>query len=395
VAAPPSPAAGGGGRPAAGLVSDDEADNATGFRKGMARPKEGSVGSVHDDSTGHFTGPPGSVIDDRFRVVRQVGMGTFGRVLECLDLTRPRRSRGRRRDHDDEGPRVAIKIVRKIKRYYESAQIEAKIVDALNRRGGRGTSHCAVMFDAFTWNQHFCMVFECLGPSLYDFLKRHRYQPFPYFCIRDFSQQLLETLDFLHGFGLIHTDLKPENIILMNHRETTHRGRRQSFQIPESTRIKVIDFGSATYEDEKKSKIVNTRQYRAPEVILGIGWNKAVDLWSIGCILMELYTGDLLFPTHDNIEHLAQMEKVIGPFPRRVLREARKSDIASKAFDRTGKHREGGVLSEDSAAYVSGMQPLENIIRREDDRLLQLMRRLLVIDPQDRGSAYECLRYRL
>jgi serine/threonine protein kinase len=59
----------------------------------------------------------------------------------------------------------------------------------------------------------------------------------------------------------------------------------------------VIDFGGATYTDDNKSSTVNTRQYRAPEVILGVGWHTPSDLWSIGCIIAELYQGDLLFAT--------------------------------------------------------------------------------------------------
>jgi serine/threonine protein kinase len=123
------------------------------------------------------------------------------------------------------------------------------------------------------------MVFEALGPSLYDFLKRQQYQPFPISCVQDFARQLLETLEFLHSFRLIHTDLKPENILLLNAREVPYKA---GYNMPESTRIKVIDFGGATYDNEKKSSIVNTRQYRAPEVILGVGWSMPSDLWSIG-----------------------------------------------------------------------------------------------------------------
>ncbi len=290
--------------PRAGVVSDDD-DGARHqhTRQGNSLPppppkardpaadrstrtanKHSSHSSSHDDTIGHFKGRQGTIVADQYRIEREVGVGTFGRVLECLDLKRFSRS-GRR---DRQNSIVAIKIVRNVKRYYESALIEADIVDDVNRRGGRGVSHCAVMYDAFTFSGHYCMVFERLGPSLYDFQKRQKYQPFPLMCVRDFAKQLLETLEFLHSFRLIHTDLKPENILLVNGREVNYKGQC----IPESTRIKVIDFGGATYDNEKKSSVVNTRQYRAPEVILGVGWSMPSDLWSIGKtqILFSLFS---------------------------------------------------------------------------------------------------------
>jgi serine/threonine protein kinase len=274
--------------PRAGVVSDDDdgAANQVGTEATIVKSSKNhdtnfaaiqkrSSSSSHDDTIGHFKGRDGTIIADRFRILREVGVGTFGRVLECLNL---KRSRSNRRD---KASVVAIKIVRNVKRYYESALIEADIIEDVNRRGGRGVSHCAVMYDAFTFEGHYCMVFESLGPSLYDFLKSHKYQPFPLLCVRDFARQLLETLEFFHSFRLIHTDLKPENILLLNHREVNYRG----FKIPECTRIKVIDFGGATYDNEKKSSVVNTRQYRAPEVILGVGWSTPSDLWSIGKLI--------------------------------------------------------------------------------------------------------------
>ena len=78
------------------------------------------------------------------------------------------------------------------------------------------------------------------------------------------------------------------------------------------TEIRLIDFGSATFDDEYHSSVVSTRHYRAPEIILGLGWSFPCDLWSIGCILVEFFTGDALFQTHDNLEHLAMMESVCG-----------------------------------------------------------------------------------
>ena len=88
--------------------------------------------------------------------------------------------------------------------------------------------------------------------------------------------------------------------------------------VPSSLRIKIIDFGGATYDNEHKSSLINTRQYRAPEVILALGWSMPSDLWSAGCIISELATGELLFGTHDNAEHLALMEKTVGALPAAV-----------------------------------------------------------------------------
>lgn len=206
-------------------------------RKGSPPPSK----KTHDDTIGHFQGREGCVLADRYRILKEVGVGTFGRVVECLDIKR-RRQRQNRDDeyysqrennqqqryhskherenrHHQDNPNniVAIKIVRNVKRYYDSAKIEADIIRDVNQNGRRGTTHCAVMYDTFSFDGHYCMVFESLGPSLYDFLKAQRYHPFPIQCVRDFAKQLLETLDFLHSFRLIHTDLKvcPHFVVLM------------------------------------------------------------------------------------------------------------------------------------------------------------------------------------
>ncbi len=82
---------------------------------------------------------------------------------------------------------------------------------------------------------------------------------------------------------------------------------------PKYTSIKLIDFGGATRENERHSEIINTRQYRAPEVIMGCcEWDEKSDVWCLACIFCELYSGELLFPTHNNEEHLSLIEKVSG-----------------------------------------------------------------------------------
>jgi dual-specificity kinase/CDC-like kinase len=273
--------------------------------------------------------------------------------------------------------------------------IEARIIQDVNKRGGRGLSHFAILYDDFSFDGHYSLVFECLGPSLYDFLKKHNYVPFPMTCIQDFSVQLLEALEFIHGFRLCHTDLKIENVLLVNGREASYRNQ----PVPASTRIKVIDFGGATYDSDRKSRIINTRQYRAPEVLLQTGWSMPADIWSLGCILAELYLGDLLFATHDDLEHLALMESIIGPFPDWMLQKSSSLDTSSnslvrRAFNSSNRHRLELVLSQRSASYVRNSRALDSIVRNPEDKwFLNLLHRILVIDPNERATAHESLRF--
>jgi len=391
-------------------------------RRAAGAAGDGQSDSSRDDTVGHFRGGPGTMVGRRYRIIRDVGMGTFGRVVQCEDLQHASgaptggRSTSRYRDdrhhvgdnlerhnHDYNHRTVAIKIVRNVRRYHESALIEADICERVNREQSRRRKDlCARMLDRFALpSGHYCLVFECLGRSLYDFLKAHEYHPFPVFCVRDFARRLLEALDFLHGFGLIHTDLKPENVLLSNDNETTYRSwDGSSCRIPESTAVKVIDFGGATYDYERKSSIVNTRQYRAPEVILGWGWSYPSDLWSAGCIIAELYAGELLFATHDNAEHLALMERAVGPFPKELLDRSRLSttkgsgsSLVRECFDSRGWHKIRGVLSSRSIEHVRKMVPVEQMVLQHDrpTGLGRLLRSLLTIDPKRRATAREAL----
>jgi dual-specificity kinase len=138
--------------------------------------------------------------------------------------------------------------------------------------------------DAFDWRGHICIVTPLLGLSVFDFLKSGGFVPFPGSHIQAFARQLLGSIAFLHDLNLVHTDLKPENILLINHTYQTFTYNRN---IPSSStltarsakfrrvllapQINLIDFGSATFDDEYHSSVVSTRHYRAPEIILGIG----------------------------------------------------------------------------------------------------------------------------
>ena len=90
--------------------------------------------------------------------------------------------------------------------------------------------------------------------------------------------------------------------------------------MPATSAIKVIDFGSATFDEQYHSTIVSTRHYRAPEVILGLGWTYPCDIWSCGCILVELATGDALYQARMRLVSAPeQQHTLIGALRTRLL----------------------------------------------------------------------------
>jgi serine/threonine protein kinase len=314
-------------------------------------------------------------------IVEQLGKGTFGRVLLCKDRKHAERL-------------VALKAIRRVTKYVEAAKLEAAIMRDVNKRDAHNHSLCVRYYRSFEWKRHFFIATEPLGRSLYDYIQANEYNPLPLYCVQSFSDQILTAVSYLHDMKLVHTDLKPENILLVSREQLRLTNKltctREPHPVlaPRSTDVRVIDFGGATYDDARKSSLINTRQYRAPEVILGQGWSTASDLWSVGCILMELYTGRLLFSTHDSLEHLALMERCLGPFPSGMTRGGH----APKYFHRsTGKLRYWDSPESDSLAHVSRMRKLEFMIHPRDNVFLRFIRSLLEFDPARRAQARDAL----
>ena len=302
--------------------------------------------AIHgDDEEGHLIYRLGENITDRYKILSNLGEGTFGKVVECWDRIKRKY--------------VAMKIIRNVQKYRDAAMIELEVLSTLRTFDKDGRWHCVRFHEWFDYRNHICMTFDKLGPSLYDFLRRNNYRPFDLSFVQAFSKQLLEAVEFLHRQRLCHTDLKPENILLKSSQYTKEDpppGSRRGRRVPSLKNIVLIDFGSATFEDDYHSSIVSTRHYRAPEVILGLGWSYPCDIWSVGGIIFELITGEALFQTHENREHLAMMERVLGPIPADLSRRATKG--ATKYFTRRSPYRgERGVGERPPAAAGEDREP--------------------------------------
>ena len=115
---------------------------------------------------------------------------------------------------------------------------------------------------------------------------------------------------------------------------------RRGPEIDPSIEVKICDIGNACWFNHHFSTIIQTRQYRAPEVILGINYNETSDIWSLACMLFELATGDFLFEPRKgetfskNDDHLAQIIEAVGKMPKNFALSGLNS---YKYFDKNGK----------------------------------------------------------
>ncbi|KAF8088163.1 hypothetical protein N665_0550s0022 [Sinapis alba] len=339
-----------------------------------------------DDRDGHYNFSLRENLTSRYKILSKMGEGTFGRVLECWDR--------------ETKEYVAIKIIRSIKKYRDAAMIEIDVLQKLVKTD-KGRKRCVQMKDWFDYRNHICIVFEKLGPSLFDFLKRNKYSAFPLALVRDFGYQLLESVAYMHELQLVHTDLKPENILLVSSENVKLPDNKRSGSnethfrcLPKSSAIKLIDFGSTVCDNRIHHSVVQTRHYRSPEVILGLGWSYQCDLWSIGCILFELCTGEALFQTHDNLEHLAMMERALGPLPEHMTRKASRG--AEKYFRRGGRlNWPEGANSRESIRAVKRLDRLKEMVARHVDNarsgFADLLYGLLQYNPSERLTANDAL----
>jgi len=337
----------------------------------------------------HIEWHEGMVLGDNrspteYKVRKLLGDGTFGRVLECD-----------RRRRNGEKERVAVKVIRDVKKYVEAAKIEARVLERLRHLAHKqkhDETGCVELYDYFSYKTHLCLVFEPLGTSLYEFLKQNKFRGFRVEDVRSFMWQILRALTVVHGMHLTHTDLKPENVLLVESGAqlvdvAPGRGKNHGEKIyrPKSSRVKLIDFGGATFADEHHSAIINTRQYRAPEVTLGLRWDESSDLWSAGCLGAELYTGRMLFPTHENREHLAMMERIIEPIPSRMYRPDCK-------YMRHGRLDWPAEASDESRRSVEQCSRISNLFLPRHKILARgFLEPILRIEPRLRPTAREAL----
>ncbi|KAM6976954.1 homeodomain-interacting protein kinase 1 [Aplochiton taeniatus] len=329
-------------------------------------------------------------MSNSYEVLEFLGRGTFGQVAKCW-------KRGTNEI-------VAIKILKNHPSYARQGQIEVSILSRLSTENADEFNFVR-SYECFQHKDHTCLVFEMLEQNLYDFLKHSKFSPLLLKSIRPVLQQVASALMKLKSLGLIHADLKPENIMLLD-------PLRQPY------RVKVIDFGSASHVSKAVcSTYLQSRYYRAPEIILGLPFCEAIDMWSLGCVIAELFLGWPLYPgasEYDQIRYISQTQGLpaeyllsAGTKTSRFFNRGPDSSYPLWRLKTPAEHEaEMGIKSKEARKYIFNclddmmqvnMTSLEgtDVLAEKADRreFIDLLKKMLTLDADKRITPIKTLNH--
>lgn len=331
--------------------------------------------------------PKGTIIAGRYEVYDVLGSAAFSTALQCIDLAA----------EEDEAQWVCLKVIKNNKDYFDQSLDEIKLLQYINSRGEPDDHHVLRLIDFFYCKEHLFIVSELLKENLYEFGRYIRENDLEVYYtlprLKKISKQVLEALNFIHSLKLIHCDVKPENIVI------------KSFSRCE---IKLIDFGSSCFTTDHLTTYIQSRSYRAPEVILGHHYDSRIDIWSVGAVIAELYTGYVLFQNDSVPTMLSRITGILGTFPEHVLSNGRDtgkyftlSNIVYERDDegsfhlifpkktnlRSRLHMDKPVVDLESLSEEERQQ------MKDEDLFVDFVGQLLHLDPEKRLTASQALKH--
>ena len=310
-----------------------------------------------DDENGDYLGNVHDHIYYRYEIVGHLGRGSFGQVLKCHD----RASRAM----------VAVKIVRNKQKFQEQSIVEAQLLSHMKQADSDGKSNIIRLHESFTFRNHLCMSFELLSLNLYEHLRLEQFRGLPVLLIKKMAVEMLIALSFLKTQRIVHCDLKPENILLKK---------------PKTHLVALIDFGSSCFENATFFTYIQSRFYRAPEVILGLSYGHPIDMWSFGCIIGELFTGYPIFPGENEAEQLACIMEVFDvPPPSMVASCKRRKNF----FDESGEPLQ--IVNSRGRKRRPKSRELRALLKNPDGKMVDFVSRCLAWDPALRLTPSDAL----
>ncbi|CAD6223812.1 unnamed protein product [Miscanthus lutarioriparius] len=372
----------------------------------------------------------------RYVAQRKLGWGNFSTVWLAFDVQSQRY--------------VALKIQKSAPEFAQAALHEIEFLSEITKRDPSNCKCIIQLIDHFKHagpnGQHICLVFELLGDSLLKLVQYNRYKGIGLDRVRQICRSILVGLDYLHNeLGIIHSDLKLENVLLVStidpSKDPIRSGLKPNLERPEgnpngeaglnaiekklkmrarrvlaklaekrksaveSSRsersldgidltCKIVDFGNACWADKQFTDFIQTRQYRAPEIILGAGYSFSVDMWSFACIAFELATGEMLFTPKEghgyseDEDHLALMMELLGKMPKKI---ATMGTRPKEYFDRHGDLKRIRRLKLSSIERV--LVDKYKISESDAREFASFLCPLLDFAPEKRPTALDCLKH--
>ncbi|CAN0339258.1 unnamed protein product [Lampetra fluviatilis] len=288
-----------------------------------------------------------NLLNNRYAVLEKLDEGGFGEVYKCWD----------HRNHKEMAfKKIDITLsIKEVQAYREAVFLKLL----------RHNSIIRFEEDFVVGDYHYLVLDYISMGSLFDVLKANG--AFTLSSVKRYAQSLMEVLAFLKKNGLVHGDLKLENILVKDHHTAA---------------IRLADFGGSFFDNEPPDHIFGTAGYQAPEVLLALPFGTAVDMWAAGCILAEISVGKRLLPRTNRIQEVAGITKIVGRPPLKMLHAAPDGHRYFHFF---------GQLTEECLQETRQCCPLKEFLKTRDPLFLDFISSILCWNPDDRLTPERCL----
>ncbi|KAI0012141.1 kinase-like protein [Xylariaceae sp. FL0662B] len=361
-------------------------DTATDDRKvptALAQPTAGGI-LEGDDKDGYYKIRIGEIMNGRYQVQSTLGKGMFSGVARAIDVTSKKL--------------VAIKMMRNNDALRKGGFTEIAILQKLNDADPENRKHIVKFERHFEHKGHLCLAFENLSLNLREVLRKFGNNiGINLSATRAYAHQIFIALAHLRKCSIVHADLKPDNILVSENRSV----------------LKICDLGTAidrsdaaTAHNEITPYLVS-RFYRAPEIMLGMPYDYAVDMWSIGCTLYELYTGKILFTGDSNNQMLKAIMEIRGKLSTKLYKRGQLSHMHFDDFGNFMSLERDKALGKTTIRTLAVIKPtrdlrtrllaasggMNDVESRDLNHFVDLLERCLALNPDKRITPSEALKH--